>query len=163
MGGGGGIRNVVAIPFAVDLDVANAAAAYMAGDQIGAVMEVLAPAPFLSGPQGQVLILQTMTGNDADNVKAAVDVLFFRVAPVDVGDGNAFAPTAAEIASFIGLVSVAAADWAVYGSVAAVVKAGLLEAMRVVGGKFWAVVVSTGAPTYATANILKIKLAGVQT
>ena len=155
-----GIRNIAAIPFAQDIDVANTVNTYAAGQQIGGVLTLMAPAPFLSGDNGPILIVQTAILTDEDNQKSAVDVLLFRGVPTSSGDNTAYAPNAADMALLIGKISFPAADWATYGTMAAVVVR-LVEAMRIANGKLYAIVVSQGAPTFVSAGVLKLKVAGV--
>lgn len=157
---------IASLPLAQDLTFANSAALYAPGDQVGSPLTVRVSQAFQSGAVGPVLIMQSLAAVDPDNQKAAFDLVFFRAPIANVGDNNPFAPTALEAADYIGKIKIVGTDWDTYGVIALAEKAAIAEAMSLAVGtpeQLVIVMVNQGAPTYATASGLRVKLAGIVT
>lgn len=151
-------------PFSAELTIANGAAAYIAGDSVGAMfLNRTVPMAFLSGDLGPILIVTSVCAVDPDNQKAAFDLLFFNGTITDPGDNNAFSPSAADAQKAIGRIGLSATDWTTYGSRAIAEKAAIAESMKLAGAKVSIAFINQGAPTYATASGLRVRITGILT
>lgn len=139
---------------------ASGGGAYSSGDAIGV------DTPLLSVLRSGVCtgILQSLVITDRDNQKAPIEFLFFRDDPVTSAVNNtAYAIAAADDTKFLGKVSVAAADYVTIGTVAVASISGI--GLPVVGafstsvgaGTIWVAPITTGTPTYATADALSLR------
>ncbi len=100
--------------------------------------------------------LRTLVVQDLANQKQAIDLLFFSEDPGSLGAANAaLAMSDAELASFIGHVSIATADYISGNANAYATKAlDLLFGAKVKSKDIWvAGVVRSGTPTYAADSL----------
>lgn len=137
-------------------------AAYASGDVIGAVTE-LAGAVLDFNNTG-VLLSLCMT--DATNTKAAVDVYFFRSAPVTTvgADNAAFALADSDLPLLLGRVGVAAADFVTAGPNAEATERGLSLVLKSAAGSksIYYCLVARGSITLAAVTDLRIAVGILQ-
>jgi hypothetical protein len=142
-----------------DITAVSAGAAYTAGDYVGA-LRVLA----LGRVPGVGGVILGLTVIDRGNQKAALEIFLFNTAPQATVADNAAANMDehyVEFAGLIGRVSVAAADYkTVAGSYTATIPLAIGFASAT--GNVWAVVVTTGTPTYVATTDLRLNWNVVQ-
>lgn len=127
--------------------------AYTAGYSVGAVQSI-APASIAAGLGVK---LDSITVTDAANQKAAITVLFFAKTPptATVTDNVAFA-WGSDLPLCIGKVDIAAADYETFNSKAIACKTDINLDMVPAGTTLFAVLVTTGTPTYVAATGLTL-------
>lgn len=153
--------------------VLTGAGAYTAGNVVGALMTIDWGAAGIQGPikePGLSAILQSLVVFDYDNQKAALDLLLFNAAPaVAYADKTAFAPTRADLKLLIGRVPIAAADYVSYAGgnpqAMAVAQSAnqanlgrVLKPNAVGSTALYALLVTTGTPTYLTTSSLQLRM-----
>lgn len=158
-----GANPIVSTPFRADKPIFTSAAAYAAGDSIGSLLTLDAPSPFLSGPSGPILIVQSLTVVDLDDQKSPLDIVLFSSAPTDPGDNNPFAPTDADALKVVGRLSVSSGDYQTYGTKAVATMPALGLSAPIVGKELFALVIAQGGPTYTGTDRLRTKLTGILT
>lgn len=131
---------------------------YGASDDIGGILPLLncVLAPIGTG------ILESLVVTDASNQKAVLEVLVFDTLPAGgtYVDNGALALSVADLSHLLAWVHVAAADYLTVGSYAVANVAGLNRVVQVAatnGTTLWALVFTTGTPTYAAASDLKLR------
>lgn len=128
--------------------------AYEAGDVVGSVLTV-------PGVFGQALtaILKNVLVKDNANQKAALTILFFGSLPSGTYTNNAaFSWGAGDFAKLVGKANILAADYETVGAKAvAEVEFSLNLENTESTDKLYAVVLTTGTPTYASASDLEIQ------
>lgn len=131
------------------------ATAYTSGYQLGTLQKLSNVVLDTKG----IAFLRTLVVLDKAIQKKACDILFFNSVVTLAADNAAFTLSDADLESFIGMVSVADADYvtleASNNAVAVKQIEMLLPAAQGVKD-IWMAVISRGTPTY-TANCLKIK------
>lgn len=136
----------------------GAAAAYTAGDQVGAVQALGKVAQ-----AGAHVTLHEVRVFDDANQSAELDVLLFSKAPADAGDNGAFVLSTADLDNLLAAGTIVAGDYNVVATRGyarkAVDSVGRLPKEGVEGGvgNLWLVVVTQGTPTY-TANALRVQV-----
>jgi len=150
-------------PFELNTPIANGTSAYTAGDAVGALLTIDAPSPVSTGDAGPQALVNSLVLIDTENKKPALDVLFFDQAPTDPGDNAAFAPSAADAAKLVGMISIATTDWKTFGSRAFVSLGALAKSMQYSGHTLYALVVIQSTPTYSGSSALRLKLSGITT
>lgn len=136
------------------------AAAYASGDVIGTIRTVTN----VSLDSGGTAELTSLIIIDKANQKSAIDLIFFDTAPASSFgvDNAAYALVDADALNIVGRISIAQADYVSSGSnnAEATYKAlGLLMKCLAGSKNLYMAVVSRGAPTYASASDLLIRLA----
>lgn len=136
----------------VRVDPTITAGAYSANDVVGGELAI----PNAMRVPNGTGVLQSITVYDADNEKAALDFYFFQSAPAAaLADNAAFAWTAGDEDLFLGMVSVAAADYVTAtDAVVSVRNIGLPVRAAANGNSLYCYVVATGTPTYTAATDL---------
>ena len=141
----------------LQVELGAGGAAYSAGDQVGAVLDL----GVVASVGAQIELVELKAFDDAAQ-NAELDVLLFKTAPADAGDNAAFVLSAADLDELVVSGTLVAAD---YNTVAtrsvaskAVGSVGVLTKSEVAGnGHLYMVVVSQGTPTYA-ANALRLQV-----
>lgn len=97
--------------------------------------------------------LRVLTVTDDDNEKAAAKLHIFASAPTAIADGDAFAPSFADLKKRIGVVAVAAADYVSFSSngVAQAIIKGIEMEFTAGDGNLYAFFVCDATPTYTAA------------
>ena len=127
------------------------AGGYSSGDQVGVPIEVTG---VMLSDGGQAL-LKSLTVIDKAAQSLALDVWFFNEEPTTVADNAAFDMTDANLAKALGHVKVVAGDYSAEssGSLACVRNIDLLLQSIAKKQSVWVVVVTRGAPTYASLDL----------
>ncbi len=136
--------------------VISSSPAYTSGDAVGGEQKLTGACRVTGGKA----ILQTITIQDVANQKAALTILFFDSEPTGatITDNSAFAWGSTAFAKVVGKIDVAAGDYETVASKAVAAKTALGLEMQAAGAPdLWAVVVTTGTPTYTTASDLTFK------
>lgn len=142
-------------------------AAYADGDQIGVAIQV----PNILDDSSGTGALLSLTVIDKSKQKSALDLLLFSQKPTLISADNAPLDISdADMAAyFIGRVRIESTDYVdlANSSVACVRNIGVLltavkDQNNPEGRSLWAVVQSRGAPTYASASDLTLKLGAIQ-
>jgi len=146
-----------------DIQIANTAATYAAGRQIGSLITVAGALRTVN----RTGVLVTLAVVDAGPVSPALTLMFFRSAPTITSTNNTtVAISAAEMnTKFIGFVDVGTTDWMKLSAVSAasVTNIGLnVDSSDVPNQSLYVLAVAQGAFTYASANQLKITLTIIQ-
>ena len=143
------------------LSIANKATAYATGQQIGLPVEIKNAAEDSSACS----TLQSFVVLDPAKTNQPIDVVFFSQQPASNGDGNAFNPSAADLANGLGSASVLAGNYSAFVSnsvgTAPNIRLKLKPAKTnraQTNTSVWAVVVSRGTPNYGAPNNLQIVL-----
>ena len=154
---------IVSQPLAADLAPTIATGAKAANDVIGNKMVIPVPCPIASGPQGPIGIIQTFTLTDKDKLSGRIALVLFNEDFTDVGDGNPFNPSNAEMENFFGRLHVDTNHWLVFLNNAEATRSAYGLAGKVKGGKLYGQFVAIAALTTATADAIKGKIAGIVT
>ena len=154
LGAVGGNTAVVAVSPAVT------AGAYTAGQNVGTV-SALANAVRVAAGSGMVQLVQI-----ADKAKqsAAIDVIFFNASPAGTyTDNTTCAPTAADLLTVVGVVSVLAGDYSAFSANSVASKGGLGLSFKLPSGtSLYALMVARGTPTYASVSDVQLRVAILQ-
>jgi uncharacterized protein YoxC len=135
--------------------VANLAATYAQGIQIGAVLAITSSN---ETRESNSILLQQLNLIDSDKLGKKLKLQIFDAAIVDVGDGVAVAPTAAEFTHLVDEISIAATDWDDKGAATVAIYKNL--ALTVASGtsrKFYVLVKADESLTFTHVNALSIK------
>lgn len=113
------------------------AASFSANDFVGAPFQ-------LTGVQtGE---LESLAVVDAAKQKAALSLLIFNAEPAGVyADNAAEGISLADMQKCIGKILIAGADYTDYANASVAIKAGIAQVLK---GDLWAVLITTGTPTY---------------
>jgi len=138
----------------------SSGAVYVADEQVGGVLSVTS-AVRTSGGTG---LLQTITILDKAKQKVAFDVLIFNASPTTGADAAAADISDAEMASkFLGVVTVAAADYKDLSANSFVTKGNIAMPIKVTTGTtLYAVLVTRGAPNYTSTTDLIVTFGIIQ-
>lgn len=133
---------------------------YAAGDVIGDEL-TLTNAMRVSSGSG---VLHSIAVFDADNEKAAFDILLFESDPAGTYTDNAAASwNTADFAKFLGRVNVATTDYLTVNSRALAVKTGIGLTVKASGSRnLYAVLIATGTPTYTATTDLTLRFGFLQ-
>lgn len=134
--------------------------AYSAGDNVGGKITLSGAERFAAGSG----ILQSVTVVDTSNQKAPLELLIFDSDPAaaTITDNAAYAPSTVS-PTLLAHVSIAAADYVTVAAEAYAVKAGLGIALEAAAGtSLYAVLVTSGTPTYASTTALTLHVGIVQ-
>ena len=135
--------------------------AYATGEQIGAVNTITQA---VADTRGTVQ-LESIVVIDKHKQKAAIDVFFFDQVPALTSvDNGAFTLPTAELLKCIGVVSIAAADYADTAAQAVATVRRIDLILQAVAKKrdLYYVLVSRGTPTYASTSGLVLKFGLLQ-
>lgn len=144
----------MAIPFSNVISVTPVITtdAYTSGDAVGGVQDIGG----LNAAYGTVPYIESLTVIDKGNQKAALTILFFNANPeaATITDNAAFA-FSTDIDSLIGKIDVAGADYSTFDSMAVATLKDIDLALKPASGStIYAVVVTTGTPTYAVGDLI---------
>jgi len=125
--------------------------AYSSGDAVGG-LQVLTGAIRLNAGTS---LLRSITITDKGNQKVAFDIIFFNAAPTAPTDNAAYATLGTDIAKVVGRVRILTTDYDTVNSIglASQLNIGLVMASGATQN-LWAIVVTTGTPTYASTTDL---------
>lgn len=148
--------------------VVQIAGAYVANEVVGGI-QTLAAAMRVAGGRG---MLESLMVFDHANQKAALNIFLFDQLPVGTyADHVAFTMGAADGPKCLGVAQVAAADYLTVGSFAyATLGAGsgrvwqalMLKALGAADPNLYAVIQTTGTPTYVAATDLQLRFGFLQ-
>lgn len=130
--------------------------AYSANDVVGGKITV----PNAMRVSGGTGILQSLCIIDKANQKAALEILIFDSDPSSgtYTDNGAFTWNATDGAKLIRRISVAASDYATFGTAAIADISPGGKVLKATGSKnLYAVIVTTGTPTYAATTDLAVR------
>jgi hypothetical protein len=147
---GGIVADLVATP------TVSAASIYADGDLVGGKI-TLASAVRAAGAGG---VIQAITLTDLAKQSAAIDVIFFNADPstTTFTDNAAFDVADAELVNIIGIVKLAAADYAAFNDSSAICKTGINLPFVLAGTSLYAALVTRGTPTYAATTDVKLRV-----
>lgn len=146
-----------------DIQIANTAATYAAGRQIGSLITISGALRTVN----RTGVLVTLAVVDAQLVSPPLTLMFFRSAPTITSTNNTtVAISAAEMnTKFIGFVDVGTTDWMRLSAVgaASVTNIGLnIDSTDAASQSLYVLVVAAGAFTYSSTNQLKMSLTIIQ-
>ena len=145
------VRSIVSVTPTV-----SNAVAYTANDQVGGVQTIASAVRTGVG----TAILESITVIDKTVQSAALEIFFFNATPTMVGaDNDAFDILDANVGGCLGYVAVAAADYKAIAasSSVATVRNIQLQLAPASGTSLFAVVKTTGTPTYDSTSALTFK------
>jgi hypothetical protein len=125
--------------------------AYGAGDLAGTLLTFTVPPAYLGGFR-----LEAVTITDLDKQSAALDLVFFSAGLVNstLTDNAAFDPHDTDLLTYLGHVSVPAANYTAFNDSSAATLKDIALAINPPGtGLLYAVLVSRGTPTYAASSL----------
>lgn len=129
--------------------------AYSSGDVVGGVIEI----PKAAMHKGASTILQTLLVKDVSEQDAALELLLFNELPEQTYTDNSACPTLGDdIAKLVAKITIAAADYVSIGGLAVNSLVGLGRPLTPAKGEssLWAVLVTSGTPTYAADTDLSL-------
>ncbi len=134
--------------------------AYTAGDVVGGIL-TLTNAMRTSGGTG---ILESIFINDASNQKAALDIYIFDSNPAaGTYTDNAAVVFSTDLTKLIARIPVAAADYVTNNSQATAHEKAIGAIMKASGSaNLFAVIVTSGTPTYAATTAITIRFGSLQ-
>lgn len=111
-----------------------------------------------SSPSQSGKILSVLISDKAKQ-NAALDLILFDSAPTAPTDHTAFAPSAADIAKIVGVVSITAAMYSSFSANAAAwLNPNLKFFLAAAGTSLYGILVARGTPTYASTSDLQLRL-----
>ncbi len=130
--------------------------AYGANDIVGGVQTIASFAQVTGGSA----VLNSLAIFDAGNQKAAMQILFFDATPSGgtYADQGAVTWAAGDAAKFIGKVEVLTADFTSFGTQGVAVYRNLNMPLSVAATSLFALIITTGTPTYTAATNLHLVL-----
>lgn len=146
------------------------AGAYSANDALGGLL-VFKDA-LLPGEQTGVILTVTLQDNASQDI--ATDLVLFNQTFTATADNDAFAPSDADLANCLGVISIAAGDYATFSanSIATVRNAGFgVKSVDVAGtktgaeagdGNLYGQLVTRGTPTYVATTDIKVTITVLQ-
>lgn len=136
------------------------AGAYSALDAVGGLLTFAN----VARSSGGTVMIHTVTITDLADVKAALTLVLFDRTFTATSDNAAFDPSDADLLNIVGVVNIAASDYADFNDNAAAVR-GNLGIVATLNGTslFGQLMLPAGsAPTYASTSDLTVKVAAVQ-
>jgi len=128
----------------------SSGAAYTAGDAVGSLLQV----PAANGSEGSGTIRQAVI-MDQDGLNAAMDFFVFNASITATADNDAFAPSEDDLKKALGVISVAASDYADTGNGPVATKQVELDFQMEQGTDVFIQPVTRGTPTYTGTDNLK--------
>ena len=140
-----------------------AAAVKAAGDCVGNAFQLAVPCPVSSGQNGPIGIVQAAQLTDLDALSARLAIQIYKAAFTDAGDGNAFAPGVGAPPNYVGTILVNPTDWITLGGVGYATVSAYGLAAKIVGGVWYAQIITVDGLTTATPNGIRGALSGIIT
>lgn len=136
------------------------AGAYTALDAVGGLLTFTG----MARQSGGTVLIHTVTVTDLADVKAALTLVLFDRTFTATSDNAAFDPSDADLLNIVGIVPIAASDYADFNDNAAAVRGNLgivatLDGTSLFGQLF---LPAGSAPTYASTSDLTVKVAAVR-
>jgi len=131
--------------------------AYTAADALGSAAATLTN---VFSAVGRGSKLRTVTVTDIGKQSAALDILLFHTNPANttVTDNGALTVHATDLITLLGVVSIAAADYAVFVTNSVATKNVELNLMSNLSTSLWAIALTRGTPTYTGTSDLQIRM-----
>lgn len=128
---------------------------YASGDALGGKL-TFSGAAIDGANSGRV---SSVTLTDKANQRSAMDLILFAADFTPTNDNAAFAPSGTDLVKLLGVVKIAAADWAAFSANAGVtVNCNLPFDMAAGSTTIYGQLVARGTPTYASTSDISVRL-----
>lgn len=160
VGIGNPIRATVALPAIIDGGMVVSTTIYTAGDTVGGILTLTDAVRYSGG----IATIDELKILDADNQKAPFTVLLFNASPAAaITTDNAAFAFGTDFGKCVGQLLVAATDYTTTDGKAVVDLRGLAcHVQPTTGRDLFAVLVTTGTPTYTATTSLVVKFVAVK-